>query len=188
MKSKLIFSLFFFITVLISAQKNEQQTINNSFTTFFNQLKNKQIDQAVENIYPKYYTFASKDQMKMILNMTYNNPMIKVEVQNFKVNKIGNPDLVNGEYFSVVDYSTRVRFGTENLQEEMRKNIQNMLVQKYGQGNVIYYENEMAYFINGKSKACAVSKDKKNWKFVLVEKEMKGNLDKILPKKVLDKF
>ena len=63
-----------------------------------------------------------------------------------------------------------------------------MLVQKYGQGNVIYYENEMAYFINAKSKACAVSKDKKNWKFVLVEKEMKGVLDKILPKKVLDKF
>ena len=60
MKSKLIFSLFFFITVLISAQKNEQQTINNSFTTFFNQLKNKQIDQAVENIYPKYFKYMTK--------------------------------------------------------------------------------------------------------------------------------
>ncbi|WP_312076775.1 hypothetical protein [Chryseobacterium sp.] len=186
MKSKIILSLFIVFSVMFSAQNTDQQNITKSFSAFLNQLKNKQIDQAVEGMYPKFFTVVPKDQMKMVLNMTYNNPIMKVEILSSKVNAAEKPELIDGEYFSLIDYAMRIRFNAETMNDEMRNSIKNMLVQKYGQGNVMYYKNEMAYYINAKSKAYAISKDKKNWKFLMVEKEMKSNLAKVLPKKILD--
>ncbi|MEF9478656.1 hypothetical protein OWR28_13975 [Chryseobacterium sp. 1B4] len=62
------------------------------------------------------------------------------------------------------------------------------LTGKYGADNVKYVANEGAYLINAPMKACAVATDKKAWKFVILEKEYKKELVKILPKKILDKF
>lgn len=188
MKTKFLVSLFLMMSVLFSAQNSNQQAISKSFSSFLSQLKNRDIDHVVENIYPKFFTVLPKDQMKMILNMTYNNPIMKVEIINYKVTQVANPELINGEYFSLVNYSTRIRCNAEGMQEEMRENIKKMLVQKYGSGSVVYYPNEMAYYINAKTKAVAISKDRKNWKYVLVEKEMKQQLNKVLPKKILDKI
>ncbi|PQA97607.1 hypothetical protein SAMN05421796_102298 [Chryseobacterium piscicola] len=191
MKTKLFLSVFLVLSVFFSAQNYNQQVIATSFTNFLNQLKNKQIDQVVESIYPKFFTATpelKKDQMKMILNMTYNNPVMKVEIKNFKVVGAGKPDLIQGEYFSTINYAVRIHFNAEGMNEKMRNTIKNMLVQKYGTGNVIYYPNEMSYYINAKMKACAVSKDQKIWKFVLIENEFKPRVTKVLPKKILDKL
>ncbi|MBD8081754.1 hypothetical protein [Chryseobacterium caseinilyticum] len=188
MKTKFLLSLFVLMSVCFSAQSNDQQIISKSFSSFLGNLKSKDIDKAVEGIYPKFFTVLPKDQMTMILNMTYNNPIMKVEIINYNVTQVGNSELVNGEHFSIVNYSTRIRCNAEGMQEEMRNNIKKMLVQKYGNGSVVYYPNEMAYYINAKTKACAISKDRKNWKYVLVEKEMKSQLNKVLPKKILDKI
>ncbi|KQT18608.1 hypothetical protein ASG31_04190 [Chryseobacterium sp. Leaf404] len=188
MKTKLLMSLFVLMSLLFSAQNTDQKMISKSFSSFLETLKSKDIDKAVDNIYPKFFTFFPKDQMKMILNMTYNNPIMKVEIMNYKVTQVGSPELINGEYFSIVDYSTRIRCNAEGMQEEMRNKIKDVLVQKYGKGSVVYYPNEMAYYINAKTKACAISKDRKNWKYILVEREMKQQLNKILPKKILDKI
>ena len=62
------------------------------------------------------------------------------------------------------------------------------LTAKYGANNVKYVASEGSYLINAAMKACAISKDKKAWKFVILEKEYKKELVKILPKKILDKF
>lgn len=188
MKTKFLVSLFLMMSLLYCAQNNDQQAISKSFSLFLGNLKSKDIDRAVDNMYPKFFTVLPKDQMKMILNMTYNNPIMKVEIINYKVTQVANPELINGEYFSLVNYSTRIRCNAEGMQEEMRENIKKMLVQKYGSGSVVYYPNEMAYYINAKTKACAISKERKNWKYVLVEKEMKQQLNKVLPKKILDKI
>lgn len=173
---------------MFSAQNADRQNITKSFSGFLYQLKNRDIDKVVENIYPKFFTVLPKDKMKMIFNMTYNNPIMKVEIINYKISQVGNSELVNGEYFSVVNYSTRIRCNAEGMQEEMRNTIKNILIQKYGNGSVVYYPKEMAYYINAKTKAIAVSKERKNWKYILVEKEMKSQLNKVLPKKILDKI
>ena len=70
----------------------------------------------------------------------------------------------------------------------MKKKMSSALTTKYGANNVKYLANESSYLINATMKACAVSKDRKTWKFVVLEKEYKKELVKILPKKVLDKF
>ena len=74
------------------------------------------------------------------------------------------------------------------MNDDMKKKISNALIAKYGKNNVKYLPNENSYLINANMKACAVSKDRKYWKFVIIEKQFKSELVKVLPKKILDKF
>lgn len=113
---------------------------------------------------------------------------MKIDVQDLKFGDIESPELINGEYFSITNYSFLLKCNVSSMNEEMKKQINTALMTKYGKNNVKYLANEGTYLINAGMKACAVSKDRKYWKFVILEKEYKTELIKILPKKVLDKI
>lgn len=162
--------------------------IKKSLTYFSNSIISKKIDQAVNCIYPKFFTVVPKDQMTQMLNMTYNNPFMKIEVGNLNFGNIEKPELISGEYFSIANYYLTMKFNMGSVNDEMKKQLSTMLAKRYGQNNVKYLPKEGAYLINAAMKACAVSKDRKSWKFVFLEKEYKTQLVKVLPKKVLDKI
>ena len=82
----------------------DDPAIKKSLTYFVNSIQSKQIDQAVSGIYPKFFTIVSKEQMTQILNMTYNNPFMKIEVEDLKFGNIEKPELITGEYFSITPY------------------------------------------------------------------------------------
>ncbi|UZT98141.1 hypothetical protein ODZ84_00800 [Chryseobacterium fluminis] len=69
----------------------------------------------------------------------------------------------------------------------MKKKIRNALISKYGQNNVKYIAKN-SYFVMANMKACAVSKDRKYWKFMILEKQYKPQLKNVLPQKILNKF
>jgi len=190
MKTKLITFLFIFITYFSFAQTKvnpEDQAIRKSLVYFVNSIKYKKIEQAVDCIYPKYFTIISKEQMTQLLNMTYNNPLFKVGVQNMKFGNIEKPELINGEYFSIVNYFLKLSCDVSAMNEDMKKKIGEAMVSKYGKENVKYIQKEDLYIINANMRACAISKDRKNWKYLILEKQYKPQLVKILPKKILDK-
>ena len=81
-----------------------------------------------------------------------------------------------------------MKCNVNSLNDDMKKQMNAALVSKYGKNNIKYLADEGSYLINANMKACAVSKDRKYWKFVILEKEFKTELTKILPKKVLDKI
>lgn len=191
MKIKSLLLLFVLLSVTFFSQiktNPDDAVIKKSLTYFVNSIKSKQIDQAVGCIYPKFFTIVSKDQMTQILNMTYNNPFMKIEVQDLKFGNIEKPELITGEYFSITHYFLKLKCNVSSLNDEMKQKMNSALTAKYGANNVKYLANEGSYLINANMKACAVSKDKKTWKFVILEKEYKKELVKVLPKKVLDKF
>lgn len=191
MKTKSLLFLFVMLSYMAFSQAKENPddaAIKKSLTYFVNHIKSKQIDQAVSCIYPKFFTIVSKEQMTQILNMTYNNPFMKIEVQDLKVANIEKPELIAGEYFSITYYFLKLKCNVSSLNDDMKKKMNSALTAKYGANNVKYLANEGSYLINANMKACAVSKDKKTWKFVILEKEYKKELVKILPKKILDKF
>jgi hypothetical protein len=191
MKTKSLLFLFVLLSFVTFAQTKanpDDAAIKKSLTYFVNSIKSKQIDQAVSCIYPKFFTIVSKEQMTQILNMTYNNPFMKIEVQNLQFGNIEKPELINGEYFSITNYFLKLKCNVSSLNDDMKKKMSSALTAKYGANNVKYLANEGSYLINANMKACAVSKDKKSWKFVILEKEYKPQLVKVLPKKVLDKF
>jgi hypothetical protein len=191
MKTKLFLFLFMFLSLMSFAQTKvnpEDAAIKKSLTYFTNSIKNKKIDQAVNCIYPKLFTVIPKEQMNQILNMTYNNPMIKREMNNLRFGNIEKPELINGEYFSIANYFFQLKLDVSSMNDDIKKKISSALMNKYGKNNVKYLVNEGTYLINANMKACAVSSDKKTWRFVILEKEYKPQLVKVLPKKILDKI
>lgn len=191
MRTKSLLFLFVLLSCLSFAQAKanpDDPAIRKSLTYFVNSIKTKQIDRAVSCIYPKFFTIVPKDQMTQILNMTYNNPFMKVEVQNLQIASVEKPELISGEYFSIASYFLKLKCNVSSMNDDMKKKISTVLTGKYGKNNVKYLASEGTYLINANMKACAVSKDRKYWKFVILEREYKSQLVKVLPKKVLDKF
>ncbi|WP_228384386.1 hypothetical protein [Chryseobacterium soli] len=183
-----LFALLSLVTFAQTKANPDDAAIKKSLTYFVNSIKSKQIDLAVNCIYPKFFTIVSKEKMMQILNMTYNNPFMKIDVQNLQFENIEKPELIKGEYFSITNYFLKLKCNVGSLNDDIKKKINSALKAKYGKNNVKYLANEGSYLINANMKACAVSKDKKYWKFVILEKEYKPQLVKVLPKKVLDKF
>ncbi|MEY8758889.1 hypothetical protein [Chryseobacterium tongliaoense] len=191
MKTKLLVFLFVLLSVVSFAQtkvNTDELAIKKSFTYFTNSIKNKKIDEAVNCIYPKFFNVVPKDQMKQILEMTYNNPFIKVDLLNLQFGTVEKPEPIDGEYFSVFNYLFSLKCNVSAMNDEIKKKVSSALASKYGKNNVKYLASEGAYLINAYMKACAISKDKKQWKFVILEKQYKPELVKVLPQKILDKF
>ena len=191
MKDKLITLIFIFTAYFSFAQTKvnpDDQAIRKSLVYFVNTIKYKKIDQAVECIYPKFFTINSKEQITQLLNMTYNNPFVKIDVQDMKFGTVGKPELISGEYFSLSNYYLTMKANVSSMNEDMKKKAGEMMTSKYGKTNVKYIANEGSYVITAPMKVCAVSKDRKTWKLVFTDNEFKSQLVKVLPKKILDKI
>ena len=191
MKTKLITALFIFVSLFSFAQKKvntDDQAIRKSMVYFANTIKYKKLDQTVDSIYPKFFTIVNKEQFSQMLNMTYNNPFVKIDVLDMKFISVGKPELVEGENFSITSYYLKLKADVSSMNEQMKKSVSEMLEKKYGKGSVEYLAKEDAYIINAPMKMVAVSKDKKDWKVVFADKEYKKQLTKVLPKKILDKL
>lgn len=184
----LVFIIFSYISFAQTKVNADDQAIRKSLVYFANTIKYKKFDQSVNCIYPKFFTLVSKEQMAQLLTMTYNNPLLKVEILDMKFGNIEKPELISGEYFSIVNYFFKLKCDLSSMNEDMKKKIEDAMLKKYGKGNVKYIKNEDSYVINANMRACAISKDKKNWKFLILEKSYKSQLTKILPKKILDKI
>lgn len=191
MKTKLITALFIFVSLFSFAQKKvntDDQAIRKSMVYFANTIKYKKLDQTVDSIYPKFFTIVNKEQFTQMLNMTYNNPFVKIDVLDMKFISVGKPELVEGENFSITSYYLKLKADVSSMNEQMKKSVSEMLEKKYGKGSVEYLAKEDAYIINAPMKMVAVSKDKKDWKVVFADKEYKKQLTKVLPQKILDKL
>lgn len=191
MKTKSLLFLFVLLSFVAFAQTKinpDDTAIKKNLTFFANSIKTKQIDKAVNCIYPKLFIVIPREQMHQILNITYNNPLIKLEMNNLRFGNIEKAELINGEYFSIANYFFQLKWDVSSMNDDIKKKISSALINKYGKNNVKYLANENSYFINANMRACAVSKDKKYWKFVILEKQYKPQLVKVLPKKILDKI
>lgn len=190
MKNAGLAFIFIFISMFSWAQNTayaEDQLIRKAHVSFVNTIKYKKLNETVASIYPKLFTIMPKDQFTHLLNFTYNNPFIKLDIQDMKFIAVNKPELVNGEYFSIADYQLKLRADGSTMNKEMRKQVADMLTKKYGKEHV-----KMAgagiYLINTPMKALAISKNKKDWKILLAETETKNRLQKILPKPIFDKL
>lgn len=184
----LAFIIFSYISFAQTKVNADDQAIRKSVVYFANTIKYKKLDQTVSCIYPKFFTVVPKDQVTQLLNMTYNNPFVKIDVQDMKFASVGKPELIDGEYFSLTSYYLKLKGDVSSMSDDMKNKIGEMLIAKYGKGSVKYLAKEGFYIINALMKAVVISKDKKSWKLVLAEKEYKSKLTKILPKKILDKI
>lgn len=184
----LAFIIFSCISFAQTKVNTDDQAIRKSVVYFANTIKYEKLDQTVSCIYPKFFTVVPKDQVTQLLNITYNNPFVKIDVQDMKFASVGKPELIDGEYFSLTSYYLKLKGDVSSMSDDLKNKIGEMLIAKYGKNSVKYNAKEGSYIINAPMKAVVISKDKKSWKLVLAEKEYKSQLKKILPKKILDKI
>lgn len=188
----LVISLFSVLSFSQTKEIDYESGIKKEFTTFFESIKDKNIENAVNFIYPKYLNLIGREQMIKMLTLSYNNPAFIIDIQNFKMDNIEAPELIEGEYFSITNYSFKMQFKVDwkviHNPELVKEKINGALVSKYGKENVVNFNNGDYYMIDAHMKACAVSKDEKKWKFLILEENYKPVLKGILPQKILDKF
>ncbi|SFH76779.1 hypothetical protein SAMN05443292_0014 [Halpernia frigidisoli] len=191
MKLKIFTLLFILFSAFIFAQNKsyvEDQAIRKSVVYFANTIKYKKLDKTVDCLYPKFFTVFPKNKMTQLLNMTYDNPFAKIDILDMKFASVGKPELIDGEYFSIVSYYLKMKADVSQMNEDMKKMISNVLISKYGKDNVNYLDKDGTYNITAPTKVCAISSDKKSWKLVPVEREFKSQLVKVLPKSILDRL
>ena len=195
MKAKLIIILILFFSIISSAQTkqlSQENNIRKALNSFVDQMKNKNIDNAVEFIYPKYFKVVPKDQMKQILNLTYNNPALDIKILEFKIANIEKPEKINNELFSLTNYTLKMNLKIDWLSipngQKMKSQINEGLYKKFGKDNVKYISSGDYYLINSEMIACAVSNNGKEWKFLILDEGYKPQLINILPKKIIEKI
>lgn len=190
MKNKiiLIVTLIISISCFSQSRSHAEQEVKNSIIYFVNSLKSKKVDQAIECIYPKFFTITSKEQTSNVLNFTYNNPMVKMTINKISFSTIGKPELIEKEYYSIAQYYLNLDCDVHAMNDQMKDTISKMLTSKYGKENVKYNSAKSVFNINAFMKTCAISSDQKKWKLVLLEKEMRDKLKSILPQKIIDKI
>ncbi|PZU79317.1 MAG: hypothetical protein DI529_17580 [Chryseobacterium sp.] len=192
MKKKLLILLLSIFYTFSFSQNNYENTIKKDLTSFVQNMRSKDMDKAVEHIYPKYFNVVSKEQMKKILNLTYNNPAIKTTILDFKVLDVEKPEKINNEFFSFTNYrfkmNLKIDWTSFPNNQQIKAQISDGLYKKFGKENVIYSLKQDDYIINAKMKACAVSNNGNEWKFVIIDKNYKPELAKVLPEKILNKF
>lgn len=191
MKTRTFLFIFMLLSLVTFAQTKanpDDAAIKKSLSGFISSIKEKKIEQGVNYIYPKFFTVVPKEQMTQILAMTYNNPFMKIDMSNLRFGAIEKPEKTGSEYFAIAPYFFTLKCNVSSMNEDMRKKIGAAFTQKYGKNNVKYLAAEGAYLVNARMRACAVSQDRKIWKFVILEKEYKPQLVKVLPKRILDKI
>ncbi|WP_051891246.1 hypothetical protein [Chryseobacterium sp. JM1] len=195
MKTKLFILMICFFSI-VSCTKGQnvdyKQDIRKSLTAFIENIKSKRIENAVNFIYPKYLNQVTKEHVIDMLNMAYNNPAFMVDISNFKIDDIEKPEKINDEYFSIANYSFKMKFQVQwsliPNAEIAKQKINLALKAKYGKDNIQYFDKEDYYLINAKMKACAISQDEKDWKFLILDEKYKEELVNILPEKIFQKF
>jgi hypothetical protein len=97
--------LFPILSCMNKQDVDYEKGINKSLTAFIKDIKSKKIENAVNYIYAKYLDKITREQVINMLNFAYNNPTLMVDINDFKIDNIEKPELINDEYFSMTNYS-----------------------------------------------------------------------------------
>ena len=188
MKKFIIFLLIALSFNSCSNDKQKQESIKFDFEAYFNAIKNKNIDQAVNSIYPRFFEIVPKDQMVKMLNSTYNNPQLGFEVDDFKIKNIKEVEELNNLFYSIIQYQfqLKLKLKSEDLQKS-QSDLQKSMEDRFGSENVKYDDANNTFTVNSSKKAIGISENGvSGWKFVILEDEYKPYLTEIIPKKILD--
>lgn len=183
-----IFPLFFLIVSVFSCSQNKHSTIKEDFTKYIVSIQNKKIDEAVNCIYPKFFEIVPKEQMKRMLELTYNNPQLALSINKFNIDNIKSAEKINNEFYTTVDYTfdIDIKINSGELKNKMDL-LQKGLESKFGSENVKFNDLKQSFNIHSSKKAIGISNNGiTDWKFVVMENEYKPYLLRILPKKVIE--
>jgi len=177
--------------LLITTYAQDSKEAIKQFNAYSQLVLDKEFDKALDHVHEGIFEIAPREQMKEILEQTFNNNMMEVEMSMPEVKGVSaTKKIENTHYIKFISKNiVKMRFSTQAIGEgEAAINqVKQGLVAQFGEENVAYDSVTRFFSVTAVKPVIATSTDKKDWKFVTIDSEqLIPMLEKFIPKEILD--
>lgn len=195
MKNFLIFC-FLILGSFSAFSQTDKEDIRQIFADYSVHVVNKDNAKVVEFMHPGIFEMAPKEMLIELLDKTYADPLIKVELGDMKLDSISDNMIFDGNNkYAEIFHSFKMQMQilpeneTPEAMEEAREGgdfTNGMFQEMYGEDNVTFDRESVTFDILINSRTLAI-KDQKtiDWKFMELKENTMPMLKNILPQKVL---
>lgn len=188
--------ILLFLSTFVATAQDYKENIKVEFGDYLISIANKDFEKSMTYISDEFFEIVPKEQMISLMDQTFNNPEVSFEIKDPKVGVVEDSQQINDKHYSLLNYSNYllIRFPgppdeTKEAKEIRRTQMEEGLNRSFGKENVNYKEKEDRYEVFSEKQAYAISTNgTTNWKFIVVDKEQKDLLQRLLPKEITDKI
>lgn len=188
-----LLTILFLTFCTIGMAQEYKKDIETEFTKYLNSIVNMEFDKSVGYITPEFFEIVSKSQMIKLMEQTFHNPEMQFKIKNPQIIKINDSKKIDDRYYSLLTYSNQmdIKFNSEaketEEEKETRINLTKLSLERtFGAKNVKYNKETGTFEIQSQKDVYAISKNgNTDWKFLVIERNQKLILDKILPEELL---
>ena len=191
-KKQLVTILFIAISTIAIAQdtKNEIQV---DFTNYLNSIVNMELEKSLNYMPDEFFEIIPKVKMLEAMKQAFDNPSMEIEIKNPIILKIDDAQKIENKYYSLLTYSSQMnmKINGEGQETEEDKSMRISLTktafqETFGSENVVYDEKSGFFEIQSEKDVYGISQDgKTRWKFLVLEKNQKMILEKLLPAQLI---
>lgn len=191
-KKQLVTILFIAISTIAIAQdtKNEIQV---DFTNYLNSIVNMELEKSLNYMPDEFFEIIPKVKMLEAMKQAFDNPSMEIEIKNPIILKIDDAQKIENKYYSLLTYSSQMnmKINGEGQETEEDKSMRISLTktafqETFGSENVVYDEKSGFFEIQSEKDVYGISHDgKTGWKFLVLEKNQKMILEKLLPAQLI---
>lgn len=185
---KPVFSFFCFLLLVITSEAQDyKDQIRADFTKYVTHLAQKEFPQSMDYMNPAFLKVVPKDKLIEVMEKTFNNPEIEIELDSTEIMSVDDKKLIKGENFAKLKYTNllRMKFNAEGKEKINTDETFANLKEQFGEENVRFDKTSEFFTIRVYKNVVANSKDLQRWTFVVVEERQKSILVKFLPEEML---
>ncbi|MFP4846576.1 hypothetical protein [Winogradskyella sp. PE311] len=181
----------------VSAQAYSK-SIEADFTKYLEAIQNKDFDTSLDYLVEKVFDIVPRETMVEVMDRTFNAEGIEFYFGDFVIKEIGEPQVIDSTSYIILKYASdmSIKIESNESKKEVSEDEERMmrimtsaaLEQQFGKENVKYNDSTTFFDITALKEAVAVKiNNKKQWKFLVVEKSNPFLLKAILPDPILEK-
>ncbi len=184
MKQILLSSVLLLFGIFLEAQDYKDQ-IRIDFGRYVYHLTKKEFPQSMDYMNPDFLKIVPKDKLVEVMEKTFNDPDLEIELDSTEIISIDDKVLIKGENFAKLKYTNVLRMKFKGEKAVDTDAVLENLKAQFGDENVRYDSVSGFFNIRVFKDVVANSKDPKRWTFVVVEERQKPILAKLLPAEML---
>ena len=197
MKSSLILLLALMFNAFCSIEaQNVNENIEKGFVEMQSAIMNKDFKKSVEYIADELFKVIPKDQLISVLELTFNNPQMEIELSLPENISISIQMKEGGKYYSILSFPSiqKIRLLDPNglpLSKDDEKviSMRSAFESVAGADNVTFDDESMFFTVIIDQKAVAISENGKvGWKYMNFDKSQATLFEQLLPKTVIEKL
>lgn len=194
-----------YITIIILAigltqsvmGQSDKQKLEGVFEEYFSKVKQKDNEQMLEYIYPKFFDYYSKGKILEAMNQMKDDTSAKVTMDNVLITNIAEIIEIEGVKYTLLKYAFKLKmnFKPSENKESTTDEINpldltlEIFKEKYGENNVKYDRKSGNIEVNARNELYAIYDQRySGWKFLEKKESLAKVIGKIIPKKALKKL